>query len=132
MSLLISIEDCNAEADFAVSRITHFSLHNTTPGITGAAEASGGTPAYVRKVPIFNPAGSVGPLGSALQPATVGVAWSGTMTFDVPAGDYTYWGSWSAITGGSFRRGNILSTAQHPTAQTQINFSVGIGPYTGA
>lgn len=132
MSLLITDAERNALADHAASRIGAFSLHVTTPGLTGDAEVSGGTPSYARKVPSFNSAGSVGPLGDVLQPATVGVAWSDTMTFDVPAGDYTYWGTWSDLTGGTFRQGNVLSTAQHPTAQTQINFSVGIGPYVGA
>ena len=131
MSLLISDVDRNAEADFAASRITHLSIHTATPGLTGAAEASGGTPAYARKPAYFAAAGLDGPLGSVLQPATIGVSWSDTVTFDIPAGAYTYWGSWSAITGGLYRRGNILSTAQNASSQTQINFSVGIGPYVG-
>lgn len=129
MTLLITDADRNADANACVSRITHLSLHVTTPGLTGAAEATGGAPAYARKVPTFTTAGAVGPLGSTLQPATVGVAWSDTMVFDVPAGDYTYWGAWN---GATYLRGNVLSTAQHPTAQQQINFAVGIGPYTGA
>lgn len=129
MPLLIADVDRNADANACVSRITHFSLHTTTPGITGAAEAVGGTPAYARKVPSFNAAGAVGPLGATLQPATVGIAWSNTMTFDVPAGGYTYWGAWGTAV---YLRGNVLSTAQNPTSQQQINFAVGIGPYSGA
>lgn len=129
MPTLIPDAERNIEADSAVSRITHFSLHVTTPGLTGAAEAVGGIPAYTRVVPTFNPGGTIGPLGSVLQPATVGVAWSGTMTFDVPPGSYTYWGAWG---GTIFRRANVLATAQTPIAQSQINLSVGIGPYSGA
>lgn len=127
--LLIADLERNAEADAAASRITEFSVHYTTPGLTGAAEVVGGTPAYARKVPTFTPAGLVGPLGAVIQPATVGVTWCDTMTFDVDAGDYTYWGAWN---GATYLRGNVLSTAQHPTAQTQINFALGIGPYSGA
>lgn len=129
MTLLISDVDRNADTDACVSRITHFSIHSLTPGLTGADEAMGGSPAYARMVPVFNASGAVGPLGAVLQPATLGIAWSDTMTFDVPAGDYTYWGAWD---GAIYRRGNVLSTAQHPTAQQQINFAVGIGPYSGA
>lgn len=132
MTTLVTNAEANLEANAAAARISGISLHVTTPGLTGAAEATGGAPAYARKVPTFNAAGLVGPLGAALQPATVGVAWSNTMTFDVAAGDYTYWGAWDLLSLGVFLRGNILATSQHPIAQSQINLSIGIGPYSGA
>jgi hypothetical protein len=94
MATLITDAERNAAADRDAAAITHLSLHTATTGITGAAEAIGGTPACARKPPTFNAGGAVGPLGGTLQPATVGCAWSSEVIFDVPAGTYSYWGSW--------------------------------------
>lgn len=132
MPTLLPDAEANALADFAASRIAALSLHTATPGKTGAAEATGGSPAYARKAVTFNAAGAVGPLGATLQPATVGVAWSSEVTFDVPAGTYTHWGAQSATSGGTFREGNTLSSSQSPTGQAQIKVSIAVGPYTGA
>lgn len=132
MPTLITDAERNAEADRSAAQIAFLSLHTATPGVTGAAEATGGSPAYARKAPTFNAAGTVGPLGATLQPATVGVAWSSEVTFDVPAGTYTHWGSWSAVTAGTFKRGNVLTSSLSPTAQEQIKLSIGVGQYSGA
>lgn len=131
MPTLITDAERNAEATRAAAQITHLSLHTATTGVTGAAEATGGTPAYARKPVTFAAAGAVGPLGATLQPATVGVSWSSEVIFDVPAGTYTHWGAWSALTAGVFKRGNALSSTQTPVQQTTIALSIGIGPYTG-
>lgn len=131
MSTLITDVERNADADRAASVISHLSLHTATTGVTGAAEAAGGTPAYARMPVTFNAAGTVGPLGAVLQPATVGTAWSSEVIFDVAAGAYTNWGGWSALVAGLFRRGNVLSISQVPTAQAQIRISIGVGPYSG-
>lgn len=123
----------NTLADTQAARITHLSLHTADPGITGADEATGGSPAYARKVVTFTAAGVQGVLGATLQPATVGVAWSDEVTFDVPAGTYSHWGGWSAITAGVFRLGNvILPATQTPSSQAQIQHSIGVGPVSGA
>lgn len=132
MPTLIPDAEKNADADRAAGQITHLSLHTASTGLTGAAEAVGGTPAYARKSVTFTAAGAIGPLGATLQPATVGVAWSSEVLFDVPAGGYTHWGAWSALTLGVFKRGNVLSSAQNPVQQTTIALSIGIGPYTGS
>lgn len=132
MPTLITDAERNASADRAAAQITHLSLHTATTGITGAAEATGGTPAYARKALTFTTAGVQGVLGLALQPATVGVAWSDEVTFDVPAGSYTHWGGWSALTVGTFKRGNALAAVQAPSAQGQIKVSIAVGPYSGA
>lgn len=132
MATLITDAERNAEADRSAAQIAFLSLHTATTGITGAAEATGGTPSYARKAVTFNTGGAIGPLGATLQPATVGVAWSSEVTFDVPAGTYTNWGGWSAATAGTFKRGNVLSSTQTPTSQSQIKLSVGIGQYSGA
>ena len=132
MANLMADAERNAAADALAARITHLSLHTASPSTTGANEATGGSPAYARKAVTFNAAGAAGPLGSTLQPATVGVAWSSEVTFDVAAGSYTHWGSWSASTAGTFRQGNTLSATQSPGSQGQIKHSVGIGPVSGA
>jgi hypothetical protein len=133
MATLITAAERNADADRAASAITYLSLHVTTPGITGAAEATGGAPAYARQPVVFNPAGTQGPLGLALQPATTGVAWSTEVTFDVPAGSYAFWGSWNDPVAGLYLRGNnILPGTQTPSSQGQIKHSIGVGPFSGA
>lgn len=132
MATLITDAERNADADRAAAAIAGVSLHTATTGITGADEATGGSPAYARKAPTFTAAGSVGALGGTAQPATVGVAWSDQLTFDVAAGSYTHWGAWSATTGGTFRRGNVLAATQSPGSQGQILLSIGVGPYSGA
>ncbi len=123
--------ESNALADEQAGRITHLSLHTDAPGSTGANEAAGGAPAYARQAVAFTAAGAEGVLGAVAQPATVGVAWSDQVTFDVPAGSYSFWGSWSALTGGNYRIGSVLAEAQEPVAQAQIMLSVAIGPVFG-
>ena len=132
MATLIPDAERNYLADQAAARISHLSLHTAPPALTGANEATGGAPAYARKPVTFNAAGAVGPLGATLQPATVGVAWSTEVTFDVPAGTFTHWGAWSALTAGTYRQGNTLSATQTPTGQAQIKHSIGVGPVSGA
>jgi hypothetical protein len=132
MSTLTPDSELNATADFAASRITHLSVHTATTGLIGEAEAIGGAPVYSRKPVTFNAAGIEGPLGLTLQPATVGVAWSSEVAFDVPAGYYTYWGAWSDVIAGVFRCGNELIDFLNLFDQGQIFLSIGVGPYVGA
>lgn len=130
MPTLMAVSERNALADLQASRITELSLHTTSPGITGANEATGGTPVYAKKPVVFTAAGAVGVLGTILQPATVGVAWSNEVVFDVPANTYTHWGAWGV--GSVYRIGNdILPAAQSPTSQAQIRHSIGVGGVVG-
>lgn len=69
----------------------------TTPGPTGALEATGGSPAYARQALAFSAAASgVKPLSA--QP-----------TWNLPAGDYKYVGFWSAVTGGTWLGYELVS-----------------------
>lgn len=116
----------NALADAQAARITHFSLHTGATGTGGANEASGGS--YARVASNFAAAGAVGPLGSALQPATDGIAW-GSATFNANAGTYTDVGMWNASSAGTFRSGDDLSAAQVlGSAGTVGPLSIKVGP----
>jgi hypothetical protein len=67
---------------------THLSIHTSTgsPSTTGANEATGGSPAYARKVPAF------GTVSGGVLPLSTSV------TFDLPAGTYRYVGMWASTT----------------------------------
>jgi hypothetical protein len=132
MTTLMADAESNALADFEASRITHLSIHTDTPGKTGANEAVGGSPPYIRLPVIFTTAGVEGVLGSVKQPATVGVAWSDELVFDAPAGTYPYWGSWDSEVDGLYRIGNAISSPDTYDSQTLITLSVGVGQVSGA
>lgn len=88
--------------DESVTQVTHIAIHQLTtapgsdgtPGIgtnagTGASpEATGGSPAYARQAVTWGAAASGQKTGS-----------SGTLTFDVPAGTYAFFGMYNASTG---------------------------------
>lgn len=123
----------NVAADAIAATITHLSLHTDDPGVTGANEATGGSPAYARLAVSFTAAGAEGVLGAGLQPATAGIAWSDEVTFDVDAGTYSHWGSWDDVSAGNFRVCNdILPAPQVEASQAQIVHSIGVGPVAGA
>ena len=95
------------------AKILYLSLHTATPGTTGASEVTGGSPAYARK--------------STVVTATSGTGTSTTVTFDVPAGvTVTHFGTWSAVTGGTFYGGNALSASKTDSAQYQVTLTVTI------
>jgi len=131
MSATYTDAERNFLADQEAARIAALSLHTASPGVTGASEATGGSPAYARKAVTFNAAGTDGPLGATRQPATVGKAWSTEVTFDLPAGTYTDAGCWSALTAGTFRCSNLLSATQTLSAQGQVKVSIAVGPVAG-
>lgn len=85
----------------------YLSLHTADPGTTGTSEATGGSPAYARKQTTWG-----SPSGGAITGSSV--------TFDVPAGTYTHWGRWTAVTGGTFRDGGALSSSVTLSAQGQV------------
>jgi hypothetical protein len=83
-----------------------FSLHDGDPGLTGANEITGGTPAYARQQGVWDSA-AAGVLGLA-----------GDETFDVPASaDVTHFGVWSAVSAGTFYGGAELSAPESFTGQ---------------
>lgn len=132
MPTLITDAERNADANRAAGQITHLSLHTASTGLVGDFEASGGSPLYARKAVAFNEAGAVGPMGASTQPATVGLAWSSQVFFDVPSGVYTHWGAWNSEVLGVFKRGNILDSPYTFSQQNVVSLSIGIGPYSGA
>ncbi|GAA4059852.1 phage tail fiber protein [Actinomadura miaoliensis] len=88
------------------------SLHTADPGTTGAAEVSGGSPAYARKAITWNAAAG-GNLDSSNAPV-----------FDVPGGTtVTHFGLWSAASGGTFYSGGQLSANETFTAQGQYTLT---------
>src|SRR5690242_1246985 len=76
--------------------ITHASIHTADPGATGADEVSGGS--YQRQPIVW-------------QDATGGTKTiTGTLNFQIPAGTtITHVGTWSAVSGGTFRGGGLLA-----------------------
>jgi len=109
----------NARADAEALLVDAFSLHTGDPGAAGTSnEATGGSPAYARITPTWEAAGVEGALGAS-QPATVGIAWT-DVTFDVPAGDYTYIGAWDGAT----FLGSELITTQSFTGQGTLQLSI--------
>lgn len=118
----------NAQADEDAARCPYASIHTASPAGTGANEATGGSPAYARKALTFEAAGDEGPLGAS-QPATVGVAW-GSAVFDLPAGTFTDWGLWSAVTAGTFRGSGEIPIDGGFTLASQgtLTVSVAVGP----
>ena len=92
------------------AKMIFMSLHTATPAATGAAEATGGAPAYARK--------------STVMTATAGVGTSTQVTFDVPAGTFTHFGLWSAATAGLFYGGNPLAASQTLGSQGQVLVTV--------
>ncbi|MFB7719323.1 hypothetical protein [Nocardia sp. NPDC056100] len=78
---------CAAYAGIAPT--VYVSVHSTDPGVTGANEASGGSPAYARVATTW------------AAPANGQITGS-QVTINLPAGTYAYAGLWSAATGGTF------------------------------
>lgn len=99
--------EVNVAVDAVTARDAYISLHTADPGGTGANEASGGSPAYARKALSWGSASS-------------GAASATQVTFDVPAGTYTHFGLWSAVTAGTYRGGNPLSQSETFGAQGQL------------
>lgn len=125
--------ELNAMADFEAGRCSSASLHTADPTTVGDNEATGGSPAYARQTLTFSLAGQQGPLGAAIQPATVGVAWCEQVVFDLPAGTYGWIGLWGFPPGGDGGSSQLKSTQAMATsvvmgAQGQAAFAFGVGP----
>jgi hypothetical protein len=88
----------NAMLDHFGTLASYVSLHTADPGSGGAAEVTGGTPAYARKTVTWNAATGAN-LDNNANPV-----------FDVPGSTtVTHCGLWSAATGGTFYGGFALS-----------------------
>lgn len=87
---------------------THASIHTADPGTTGTSEATGGSPAYARLALTWTS-------GTSAQ-----------VTFNLPAGTYTHFGLWNAVTAGTFVGGAPLSVSTTLSGQGQIKLTVNI------
>ena len=83
------------------------SLHDASPGTTGANEATGGSPAYEREQTTWTDGGDDG------------VITGSQVTIDVPADTYTHFGVWTLQTGGVYIDGGTI-TSTTLSAQGQI------------
>ena len=92
----------------ATSGNSWVSLHTADPGITGASEVTGGSPAYARKQTTWT-AGTADGVSNGSQ-----------VTFDAPAGTYTHAGVWTAVTAGTFVGSVALSGSVTLGAQGQV------------
>ena len=98
------------EAAQAVSALGRYiSLHQGSPGTTGANEAAGGTPVYARKQTTW----TVG--------TDDGIVTGSEVTVDVPAGTYDHFGIWSLVSGGVYvDGGTIPSTVMSAQGQIKV------------
>lgn len=102
----------NATKETAALAVTglgaYISLHESDPGTTGTGEATGGSPAYARKLTTWSGAGSDGSVAGS------------QVTFDVDAATYSHMGIWTAVTGGTFIAGFALNSSAVVSAQGQL------------
>lgn len=111
--------ELNTRTDAVATRIVAVGLHTGDPGAAGTLlEATGGTPAYARLSPAWEPAGDVGVIPA--QVATDGIAW-GYVEFDVPAGSYSYLSYWAT---GDVYLGCRDFTTQTTVAQDIVKCSI--------
>ena len=92
----------NTSKDAALTAVgaaaTYISLHTPDPGTTGTSEVSGGT--YARVQTTWGTAAASSMTGSQV-------------TINVPASTtITYWGVWSAASGGTYYEGGVLPSSQ--------------------
>lgn len=102
--------EVQAVAAGTAAKMVYMSLHTGDPGSTGATEATGGSPAYSRQATVMT--------------TSAGVGTTTQETFAVPSGTYTHFGLWSAVTGGTFIAGDVLTAAQTVSVQGQVTVAV--------
>ena len=95
---------------------TYISLHTADPTTTGGSEATGGSPAYARKLVTWNAA----TFSAGIETVTSAVS----ATFDVPAGTYAWFGIWDAASAGNYLMGGTC-TSQVFSAQGQYAIASG-------
>lgn len=95
----------NAALDGVGAAGSWISLHTADPGTTGASEVPTGV--YARKQTTWGAAASSSKTGSAV-------------VIDVPASTtVSYWGLWTAVSGGTFFYGGSLPTPEAFSSQGQ-------------
>lgn len=109
MPLIVS--ERNLIATTQAARLLYVSLHTADPDPLGGSEAVAGGAGYVRK---------------ALTPGTAlnGTVMYGEVTFNVEAGTYTHFGTWSAPVAGTYLGGNPLTQPQVMASIGQIKVTV--------
>ncbi len=103
----------NATKETAALAVTalggYISLHTGDPSTTGANEATGGSPAYARKLTTWTGGGSDGVVAGS------------EVTIDLAAGTYTHFGVWTAVSAGTFiGGGSITSTTLGAQGQIKV------------
>jgi hypothetical protein len=92
----------------------YISIHTADPGLTGASEASGGS--YARQ----SGNSSFAAAGSGAKASNAVIAFAG-----MPAGTFTHFGIWDALTTGNFLWGGALAASKTLGAGDTIQFSSG-------
>lgn len=100
-------------ASDAIKALAGFvSLHTADPGLTGTAEATGGS--YVRKAVTW---------GASSDGDTAGSQVTWTCGTDLAAGTYTHAGYWSASSAGTYYGGNALSASKTVASGDQLKYT---------
>lgn len=88
----------NTGLDAIGAAATYISFHTADPSTTGANEVAGGT--YARVQTTWGAAATASKAGSQI-------------TSNIPAATtITYWGLWTAVSGGTFHYGGTLSASE--------------------
>jgi hypothetical protein len=88
----------NTALDAIGTAATYISFHTSDPGSTGTGEVTGGT--YARVQTTWGSASAASKAGSQI-------------TSNIPAATtITYWGLWTAVSGGTFHYGGALSASE--------------------
>lgn len=103
----------NRGLDATILTGDYVSLHSADPGTTGANEATGGS--YARQAC----SGKFGAASGGLKQN------SGAITFaNMPAGTWTHFGIFDAVSGGNFIWGGALSASKTTGAGDAVNFAI--------
>lgn len=107
----------NLVLDYLDSLGLYLSLHTADPGLTGANEiTTAGTNGYARQLCAFDAAASKSMANTAIETF-------GAFTSDLSAA--TYYGLWTAATGGSFVGGGDLASSVDPGNTDSIQLAAG-------
>lgn len=88
----------NTALDAIGTAASYISYHTADPGSGGASEVAGGS--YARVQTTWGAAASASKAGSQI-------------TSNIPASTtITYWGLWTAVSGGTFHYGGLLSASE--------------------
>jgi hypothetical protein len=106
----------NAALDGIGSAASYLSFHTADPGSTGTSEVTGGT--YARVQTTWGAASAAAKTGSQVAA-------------NIPAGTtITYWGLWTASSGGTFYNGKLLLLPDNTTPAPESFGSAGTYQFT--